>query len=136
MCQTLARSASRIETVKGFFVHVDQLLFRWFLSEQIREDQRGDLAGMGVLWGKSAILIGDYLQNDETFTVIDLFEMPASDDENVAENDDQYEGLNQAVFESNYLRFHHQLPIVLRGQSQTIVDHATEGAHRWVHIDA
>jgi hypothetical protein len=44
--------------------------------------------------------------------------------------------VSQAAFETHYLRFHRELPVVVRGFSQEVVDHATHGSHRFVHIDA
>jgi SAM-dependent methyltransferase len=75
-------------------------------------------------------------QPGETFTVIDLFEQEATAEENRAENEDQYAELSQEAFEKYYLTIHDSLPVVVRGPSATIVDHASHGSHRFVHIDA
>ncbi|MCA1670810.1 MAG: class I SAM-dependent methyltransferase [Actinobacteria bacterium] len=128
--------AGKLSSVPGWFFEADQALFRWFLSEQGRRGQRGDLAELGTYMGKSAILIGGYIQPGETFTVIDLFEDPADDKANQAENARTYEGFSQAAFQRHYLRFHDQLPVVVRGHSATIVEHASVNTHRWVHVDA
>ena len=127
---------SSIDAIPGWFFSTDRKLFRWFLSEQIEARMAGDLAELGVYLGKSAVLIGDYLQPGETFTVIDLFESPAGDSHNQGENDNEYAGLTQQAFEANYLRCHPSLPNVVRGFSEEITDHAAIGRHRFVHIDA
>jgi hypothetical protein len=127
---------SDLTTIAGWFLPQDQDLFRWFLREQERLHIMGDLAELGAYMGKSAIVIGQYLRPCETFTIIDLFESPANDDENRVENANTYAGLTQRVFEANYLRFHERLPIVVKAPSSEILHHATAGAHRFVHIDA
>ena len=68
--------------------------------------------------------------------MIDLFEQEATAEENRAENEDQYAELSQEAFEKYYLTIHDSLPVVVRGPSASIVDHAAHGTHRFVHIDA
>jgi predicted O-methyltransferase YrrM len=122
--------------IPGWFFPQDQMLFRWFLGEQDRRQITGDLAELGAYMGKSAVVMGEYLRPGETFTVIDLFESPASDSDNHVENVDTYIDLTQHVFEANYLRFHDRLPVVVKGPSSTILSHAAADAHRFVHVDA
>jgi predicted O-methyltransferase YrrM len=125
-----------VTTIPGWFLRQDQTLFRWFLEEQDRRQITGDLAEFGVYMGKSAIVVGAYLRPGETFTVIDLFESPSSDSANHAENVNTYSGLTQRAFEENYLRFHDHLPVVVKGPSSEILNHAAVGAHRFIHADA
>ncbi len=96
----------------------------------------GDLAELGAYLGKSAVLIGWGQQPGETFTVVDLFEEEATAEENRAENEEQYAELSQEAFERNYLSLHDTLPVVVRGPSASVVDHAAHGTHRFVHVDA
>lgn len=131
-----AKDKSDVSSIPGWFQPQDQKLFRWFLGEQKRRPIVGDLAELGVYMGKSAIVIGEYLRPGETFTVIDLFESPAFDDDNSVENANTYADLTQRVFEANYLRFHVELPTVVKAPSSEILDHASAGAHRFVHVDA
>ncbi|MDP9101174.1 MAG: class I SAM-dependent methyltransferase [Actinomycetota bacterium] len=125
-----------LDTVAGWFHRIDRTLFRFLLGTQRSRGERGDLAELGVFQGQSAILLGDFLADGETFTVVDLFEDPATDPANRRENDSTYDGLTQQIFENQYLRFHRQLPTVVRGYSSTIVAHAQAGTHRFVHVDA
>jgi hypothetical protein len=131
-----ANDKSDLTAIPGWFLPQDQKLFRWFLGEQERRHITGDLAELGVYMGKSAVVIGQYLRPGETFTIIDLFESPACDDENRVENTNTYAGLTQRTFEANYLRFHDRLPVVVKAPSSEILDHASPGAHRFVHVDA
>lgn len=126
-------SDPELDSIVGAFEHVDRHLFRALLGDP---EAHGDLAEIGVWYGQSAILIGDYVRDDETFTVIDLFGAPAADPSNQVENQDSYSGLTRSAFEANYLRFHDALPNVIQGFSQDIAKHARSGSHRFVHIDA
>jgi hypothetical protein len=96
----------------------------------------GDLAELGAYMGKSAIVIGEYVRPDETFVVIDLFESPARNIANVAENVRTYPGLTQRAFEANYLAAHDRLPVVVKAPSSEILHHAAADSHRFVHVDA
>jgi predicted O-methyltransferase YrrM len=122
-------------SIVGAFWAPDLDLFRLLLDETSRNGS-GDLAELGVLLGRSAVLIGDSLGPGETFTVVDLFEETADDDANQEENQSSYHGVTQDVFESNYTRVLGSLPVVVKGLSTTIVDKAAHGTHRFVHIDA
>lgn len=124
-----------VYSVVGAFWAPDLDLFRVLLDETASRGP-GDLAELGVLVGRSAVLIGDSLGPEETFTVVDLFEDPAADDANTAENRDSYHGISQRRFEENYLRFHDGLPVIVRGLSDTVLEHASRGSHRFVHVDA
>ena len=95
MLRGTANDKSNLTTIPGWFLPQDQNLFRWVLGEQERRHIMGDLAELGAYMGKSAIVIGGYLRPGETFTIIDLFESPASDDENRVENANTYAGLTQ-----------------------------------------
>lgn len=131
----MAVTDDELDTIIGAFEPPDPALFRVLLEATARQ-LGGDLAEMGVLYGKSAVLLGDFLGPGETLTVVDLFEDEAGDSDNQRENDDSYPGLTQAAFESNYRRFHGALPTIVRGFSQTLGDHVPHGGHRLVHVDA
>lgn len=126
---------AELDTIVGNFLPLDRALFRVLLSAS-GHDLGGDIAELGVMYGMSAALLGGYLSEGETLTVIDLFESGASDPANAAENSASYPGLTRAAFEANYLRFHPSLPQVITGLSEAIVEHAAHSAHRFVHVDA
>jgi SAM-dependent methyltransferase len=121
--------------VVGAFWPPDTDLFRVLLGATAQH-LGGDLAELGVLYGRSSILVGSSLQPGEVFTVVDLFEAPAADGANLAENASSYEGLTRAAFEGNYRRVHGDLPVVVQGFSETVTGHARHGSHRFVHVDA
>ncbi|MEU8544467.1 class I SAM-dependent methyltransferase [Streptomyces sp. NPDC048717] len=128
---------TRLEDVKGWFWAVDQLLFDWFLKKQNGDpDTRGDLLEMGAYMGKSAILIGSYLQPGERFTVCDLFDAPAPDASNLVEMKTSYSTLTRRAFEANYLAFHDELPTIVMAPTSVVTDEVKADSCRFIHIDA
>jgi predicted O-methyltransferase YrrM len=125
-----------IDEIPGWFRRMDMELFTLLLDATEERLGGGDLAELGVYLGKSAALMGRTLHPGETFTVVDLFSAPALSEDNQSENEEQYADLSQEAFEGHYRSVNEELPVVVRGPSQTIVDHARHGSHRFVHIDA
>ncbi len=126
----------RLDDIPGWFKRMDMELFRLLLDKTEERLDGGDLAELGVFLGKSAALMGYALQPGEKFTVVDLFSTPAVEEDNRSENEEQYPELSREAFEGYYRQFHEELPVVIEGLSQSIVDHAAHGTHRFVHIDA
>jgi predicted O-methyltransferase YrrM len=126
----------QLDLIPGWFKRMDMELFGLLLDATEERLGGGDLAELGVYLGKSAALMGFGLRPGETFTVVDLFSDPALTEDNQLENEAQYAELSREAFERYYRRFHEVLPVVVQAPSQTIVDHAAHGAHRFVHIDA
>lgn len=125
-------SDQQVGEILGAFWSPDIELFRAILQRSSRTG--GDVAELGVLFGRSSVLIGQYLRPGEQFTCIDVFESLA--DEVAADDPNHYPGLTRAGFEANYRRHHGDLPTVVTGFSQDIARHARVGTHRFVHIDA
>ena len=125
-----------IDKIPGWFLRVDMEVFHHLLGTTHERLGGGDLAELGAYMGMSASLIGWHQQPGETFTVIDLFEDEAEGERNVRENATSYSDLSQRAFEKHYLTINDTLPVVVRGPSSTILDHAAHGTHRFVHIDA
>jgi predicted O-methyltransferase YrrM len=131
-----AAVAQDLDTIKGWFYASDRRMFAWMLERQARLGGTGNVVELGCYLGKSAVLIGDYLRPGETFTVLDLFESDAPDHENSREMQRSYSTLTQAAFERNYLRFHPELPVVVKAPSSAIVEHVAPASCRFIHIDA
>ncbi|MGP3980551.1 class I SAM-dependent methyltransferase [Streptomyces sp. KR80] len=126
----------RFGDVQGWFPSLDQVLFAWFLSRQERLGERGDLLEMGVYMGKSAIFTGSFLNAGERFTVCDLFDGPAPDQQNAAEARKSYASLTRVAFEQNYLAFHDELPRVVQGPTSDLPPLISAATCRFVHVDA
>ncbi|MEV3859305.1 class I SAM-dependent methyltransferase [Streptomyces sp. NPDC050095] len=125
-----------LHEVKGWFHNIDQVLFDWFLTRQRERGQQGDLLELGVYLGKSAIFMGQYLEEGQTFTVCDLFDSPAGDTANDKEMNKSYSTLTRAAFEANYRAFHEELPRVVQGPSHVITSLVDADSCRFVHVDA
>ena len=127
---------SVIADIPGWFFRADILLFRFFLSRQVDDGAHGDLAELGAYQGRSAVLIGSYLQSGEIFTVVDLFEDGGdggrTNNANARENKSSYEGLTRAGFEKNYTAIHGKLPHVIQGLSSRIEEVARPAVHKSV----
>ena len=120
----------------GWFYPPDQALMTWFLRWQDRHEPLGDLLELGAYVGKSAILIGSHLRSGERLTVCDLFDSPAPDADNGVEMSRSYSALTRLTFESNYLAFHDELPVIIEGPTSVVRDHVAPASCRFVHIDA
>ncbi|MER5351420.1 class I SAM-dependent methyltransferase [Kitasatospora sp. NPDC002551] len=127
-----------LDDVPGWFWDHDRHLFDWFLGRQEKAGLSGDLMEMGAYLGRSAIVIGAHIQADETFTVCDLFDSDAPDDENAAEMDMSYrKTLTRTAFEANYLSFHDRLPEIIQAPTSALAGgRVATGAFRFIHIDA
>lgn len=127
---------AQIMAIPGWFDRIDVGAFRVLLPETASHLMGGDLAELGVYQGKSAVLLGSYLQPGEILTVIDLFGADAGNSANTRENREQYPELTRNQFEVTYKAIHGVLPVVVQDVSSAITEHASPGSHRFVHIDA
>ncbi|MFI9359880.1 class I SAM-dependent methyltransferase [Kitasatospora sp. NPDC053057] len=127
-----------LEDVPGWFWDHDRHSFEWFLKRQTKRGVTGDLLEMGAYLGRSAIVIGEHLQPGETFTVCDLFDSDAPDEENSSEMDISYrKTLTRSAFEANYLSFHDELPDVIQAPTSVLAGgRIPAAAYRFIHIDA
>lgn len=125
-----------LHDVPGWFYRADILLFDWFLRRQQTAGIRGDLLELGSYMGKSAVLMPAYLENDESFTVCDLFGSDAPDAGNQRETSGSYDSLTRQAFEANYLSFHDELPRILQAPTSVVPEEVTSGSCRFVHVDA
>ena len=122
-----------IDDIHGWFWPEDRALFAHFLGDDAVLT-KGDLVELGTFLGKSAVFMGDYLHEGETFVALDLFHNE-SDEANVVENRN-YPLLSREKFETNYLAFHDELPVIVEGPSSSIVDHVAPATARFIHVDA
>ena len=136
MDHAVAAYLQQLDRVPGWFDREDFAIFDWILGWQEDHEPEGDLAELGVYLGRSAILVGLHRRPDETFTVCDLFEGPARDPANAAENTAEYPRLTRQAFEANYLRFLGELPVVVTGPTASLLGVVPAGRFRFVHVDA
>lgn len=109
-------------SIPGWLMDPDPAVIRFILGEQ---DTRGDLLEIGCNLGKTAVLLGDYLREDETLCVSDLFLFPR--------HGYHTSELGLAAFKANYAKWHRKPPEVHCGPNHD----ADWGGDRFrlVHID-
>ncbi|BFV58886.1 class I SAM-dependent methyltransferase [Kitasatospora sp. CMC57] len=124
--------------VPGWFWDLDRHAFEWLLDRQERAGVTGDLMELGAYLGRSAIVMGRHLREGEKFTVCDLFDSDAPDEENSAEMTMSYrKTLTREAFEVNYLAFHDRLPELIQAPTSVLADgRIPAGSCRFVHVDA
>ncbi|MDH6580140.1 class I SAM-dependent methyltransferase [Kitasatospora sp. MAP5-34] len=124
--------------VPGWFWDLDRHAFDWFLDRQEITGLTGDLLELGAYLGRSAIVLGRHLRDGEKFTVCDLFDSDAPDEENAAEMVMSYRRtLTREAFETNYLAFHDELPTLIQAPTSVLADGRIKaGSCRFVHVDA
>ena len=130
----ISRYLRSIDEMPGWFLLEDILLFEKLNRQQKREGLAGDLFEIGAYYGKSAVLLGYLVADGERLFVCDAFEGSLPTDANRKES--RYAaGLTQRVFESNYRRFHHDLPEILACSSTELRKYNLSRGFRFVHID-
>ncbi|MBA2949537.1 class I SAM-dependent methyltransferase [Streptomyces himalayensis] len=133
--QTAPGTARSLNEVPGWFRAIDQDLFRVLLDATATEP--GDLLEMGCYLGKSAILLGEHLRAEETFTVCDLFGVESHGLYSRRDTLAFYrQTLTRAAFEANYLAFHENLPVIVHGRTTALASRIERDSCRFVHIDA
>jgi hypothetical protein len=122
-------------TVPGWFFEADAILFDTIDTAQRQAGISGDILEIGCYQGASAILLGYMAKHDERFIVCDIFDGAPVGSESDAERQRFYMDLSRQSFETNYLRFHNDLPHVVAGPSSTLVDHSLGRTFRFIHVD-
>lgn len=124
------------DAISGWLYAEDILLFQEINAYQQQAGFTGDLLEIGVYHGKTAILMGYFPGDDERLVVCDLFQTPAPTQENQDENKFWYSDLTRALFETNYLRFHAELPTIVACPSSSVIKRGRlKRSFRFVHID-
>ncbi len=121
---------------QGWLYDEDILVFQEINAFQKANGINGDLLEIGVYHGKTAILMGYLIRNDEQLVVCDLFQAVAKNPANQAEKEVWYPQLTRKIFEENYLRFHSDLPAVVAYPSTSLPRVGRlRRTFRFIHID-
>jgi len=121
--------------VPGWFALTDAELFDTIDAAQRDAGITGDILEIGCYQGASAILLGYMRRGDERVVVCDIFDGATHGPEDEDERHRFYQDLSRASFESNYLRFHDQLPDVVAGPSAALADLGLGRKFRFIHVD-
>jgi hypothetical protein len=131
-----AENYSRLlRSVSGWFMLTDFHLFDFVLGRQLREGITGDLLEIGAYQGKSAVLLGYGLRDDEVLVVCDLFGTDPTGVEVPSEGMEVYLGLTVERFYLNYDRFHNRRPQVEVCASTELGPRIEGRRFRFLHID-
>lgn len=116
--------------IPGWMHRIDLELFDRILAHQLDDDITGDVLEIGSYHGKSAIVLGYGLRDDELLTVCDLF--GAEVDGVSTEGMEPYDGLTVDAFAKQYGRFHDDEPHIHVCASSQL---ALSIDFRFAHID-
>jgi hypothetical protein len=124
------------DSVPGWFLDIDARLFLGVNALQIGRGIRGNVLEIGAYYGKSAILLGYFLQPGERLVISDTFEhTEALTAEGMAEHVTYHATLRQEEFERQYRRFHPTLPEFIVGPSAQLDRNALARQFRLIHVD-
>jgi hypothetical protein len=125
--------AEQMDNVDGWFFEADVALFSKLLACQTAERITGDMLEIGTYQGKSAILMGYGLRDDEELVICDLFDAVVDHADISAIPRQQYAGLDQQQFLANWDRFHTRRPALEVCESSEL--DLGERVLRFTHID-
>jgi len=121
--------------IKGWLSFHDYMVFAKLLGSSSLSTKTGDLLEIGVYEGKSAILLGSFLKENEELHVCDIFENSNLDTFNLAENMSSYPGLAKDTFTRNFLEALGFLPTIHAIDSKNLASELAEKRFRFIHID-
>lgn len=123
----------QMDIVDGWFYEADVELFSNLLARQKTEGIKGDLLEIGAYQGKSAILMGYGLRDDEELVICDLFGAVMNHGDIPQGPRQKYSGLEQEQFLTNWDRFHKRRPTLEVCESSQL--DLGDRALRFAHID-
>ena len=125
--------AAQMDTVDGWFDETDVNLFSNLLACQRTGDIKGHLLEIGTYRGKSAILMGYGLRDDEELLICDLFGAVMDHAHMPLVPRQKYSGLEQEQFLANWDRFHTRRPTIEVCESSEL--DLGNRVFRFIHID-
>ena len=122
--------------VPGWMYEADVRLF--VLLNEVQRDCgiEGDLLDVGAYKGRASVLLGYMRGDNEMLTVCDLFGTPTTNEYSAWENVTYYPDLELQDFRNNYLRYHPEMPVVIRGPSTELAGRCAARTFRFIHVDA
>ncbi|ORB69227.1 class I SAM-dependent methyltransferase [Mycobacterium scrofulaceum] len=125
--------AEQMDNVDGWFFEADVALFSKLLACQTAERITGDMLEIGTYQGKSAILMGYGLRDDEELVICDLFDAVVDHAHMAPIPRQQYSGLDQQQFLANWDRFHTRRPTLEVRESAEL--DLGDKVLRFAHVD-
>lgn len=130
---TWALYTEQMDKVDGWFFEADVEIFSHLLACQTAANIKGDMLEIGAYQGKSAILMGYGLRDDEELVICDLFSDVMDHADISLKPRQQYSGLDQQQFLANWDRFHSRRPTLEVCESSEL--DLGERKLRFIHVD-
>ena len=124
---------AQMDTIDGWFYAIDVDFFSNLLAYQRTEDIKGNMLEIGTYQGKSAILMGYGLRDDEELVICDLFSAVMDHADIPLNRRQQYSGLEQEEFLANWDRFHTRRPTLEVCESSEL--DLGDQVFRFIHVD-
>ncbi|MGA9357114.1 MAG: class I SAM-dependent methyltransferase [Mycobacterium sp.] len=124
---------AQMDTIDGWFYAIDVDFFSNLLAHQRTGGIKGDMLEIGTYQGKSAILMGYGLRDDEELVICDLFGAVMDHADIPLPRRQQYSGLEEEEFLANWDRFHTRRPTLEVCESSQL--ELGERVFRFIHID-
>ncbi len=126
----------RMNEIHGGFHHPDPYVFAAICSAQTESGIGGDILEIGSYLGRSTIVLGYLIGENETLHACEPFPNPDPDHPDfLPETVDWYHTYTQEIFEENYLRFHDELPEIYAFSSMELPEKLMPSSFRFAHLD-
>lgn len=124
----------KTKEIQGWLSFHDVTAIHMLLSLQNELMIKGDILEIGVYQGKSAILLGHFIDDDTKLYVCDVFE-DVPEGLNGSEISRSYQIVSLNQFKSNFLLYHKVLPEICNGSSLELPQLLGSNTFRFIHID-
>ena len=124
---------AQLDSIEGWFYAVDVDFFSNLLAYQRADGIKGDMLEIGTYQGKSAILMGYGLRDDEELVVCDLFGAVMDHADIPLSRRQEYSGLQEEEFLANWDRFHARRPTLEVCESSEL--DLGDRVFRFIHVD-
>jgi hypothetical protein len=125
--------------IHGFIYYEDAKFFDFFLNTLNAEKIEGNILEIGAHFGKTSILLGEYVISPNELHVCDVFESKEliTDSDNLDEYEESYKNRKptRKLFEKNFNIFHNWLPVIHQFDSKNLENVLIDHSFKFIHVD-
>lgn len=125
--------------VFGWLNYEDSLFFDFFLNLLNAQNVPGAVLEIGAHFGKTSILLGNYVKSPENLHICDVFEKAEllEDFQNIHEYETTYRNIipTRKLFENNFSKHHKWLPVIHQVDSLNLHPYILNKSFKFIHID-
>jgi predicted O-methyltransferase YrrM len=125
--------------VFGWLNYEDALFFDFFLNTLNAKNVPGAVLEIGAHFGKTSILLGNYVQSPKNLYVCDVFDKTEllEDCQNLHEYETTYRSIipTRNLFEDNFAKHHKWLPVIYQVNSLNLHPYILNKQFKFIHID-